>query len=241
MNMPDHFVVSDQQIMNRAINYNSWIFNLVEPYLGKSVLEIGAGIGNFSIEILNHPNVQELTVVEIDPMCISKHKLNIKYQNNKDLKVRYIQGDFAQIDLPANKFNTIIALNVLEHMAQEKKALQNINKGLAQRGFTTILVPAFQCLKGSIDKRLGHYQRYNKYVAKSLMQKMGLYVVTMRYYNIIGFFGWLINFRILKRKQQSIKQVVFFDKYIFPVQMFIEKFTPWQPLGQSLFMVSKKL
>ena len=166
----------------------------------------------------------------------------LKYpNNNKDIKIRYIQGDFTQIDLPANKFDTIIALNVLEHMDREKKALQNINKGLAKGGFTTILVPAFKCLKGSIDERLGHHRRYNKDIAKRLMQKMGLYVVTMRYYNIIGFLGWLINFRVLKREQQLIRQVVFFDKYIFPIQMLVEKFTPWQPLGQSLFIVSKKL
>jgi len=240
MNMPDHFVLSDQQIMNQATNYNSWIFNLVEPYLGKSVLEVGAGIGNFSIEILNHPNVQELTIVEINSRCINEHKLNIKYQKKPDLKVRYIHGDFAHIDLPANKFNTIIAINVLEHIAQETKALQNLYKGLSPGGFATILVPAFQCLKGSIDKRLGHYRRYNKHVVKSIMQNVCLRVVTMRYYNTFGFFGWLINFRILKRTKQSIKQVIIFDKYIFPIQKFIEKFTPWLPFGQSLFIVSKK-
>lgn len=237
MNTSDHFVVSDQQIMSQANNYNSWLFGLSKPYLGKSVLEIGAGVGNFSIEILNHPNVQELTMVDIDSECINEHKSNIN--NITDFKVDYIQGDFAYTNLYSNKFNTIIAFNVLEHIEQEDKAFQNIYRGLCSGGFAIILVPAFQFLKGSIDKRLGHYRRYNKHIKKRL-QNAGLKVITMRYYNAIGFFGWFINFRILKRTQQSIKQVIIFDKYIFPIQKFIEKYTAWQPFGQSLYIVVKK-
>ena len=242
MTLSNHFVTSDQEIMSHAVHYNNWIFNLAETYLGQHVLEIGAGIGNISKKILAHPNVEKLTIVEIDPVCIEKHKINFNLSQNTNalLKIKYIQRDIANISLPANEFDTVICINVLEHVVEEDKALRNIYEGLCPGGFGVFLVPAFECLKGSIDKELGHYRRYNKNIIKNLLYNAGFKIINMRFYNVMGFLGWFLRFRILKARSQSKQQVIFFDKYIFPFQNIVEKFTPWQPIGQSLFFAVQK-
>jgi len=237
----DQFVADDQQIMAVAQRYNSWLSGLAAPYLGERVFEIGAGIGNLSQKLMSNPHVKHLTTIELELNCYDEFASNaVRMASTLGKDLQALQGDFVHSDLPTECYDTVVCFNVLEHIRDEVRAVQRSHKLLVPGGFLLLFVPAFNFVRGAIDDRLGHHRRYSKGSARELMQRAGFRVRIMRYYNLIGFLGWLLNFRLLRRRSQSYKQVILFDRYVFPLQSLLERYTPWQPFGQSLYVVAQK-
>lgn len=237
----DDFTKRDLEIMSDAVNYRRWMLTaLVCPNLGARVLEIGSGIGNYSTGILSDPKVQSLTCVELDPLCIAQCRSNLERLMTPK-RVDYIHGDFLAVDLPSESFDTVVCLNVLEHLEDDVKAVTKAQKALVPGGRMILFVPAFQAIAGGIDVRLGHYRRYTKRTASTLLLSAGFAIESMRYWNLAGFFGWFVRFRVMNKDHQSPGVVGFFDRVVFPCQTWLESRTPWQPLGQSLFVLARKL
>lgn len=236
----DDFIRADQEIMSRASNYSNWILNrLVRPNLGQSVLEVGCGIGNYSAGILSDKKVRRITGIDLDPACaaLCRDKL-LALQGDKVATV--VHANYLEIDLPAESFDTVVCLNVLEHLEDERIAVEKAYASLVPGGKFIVFVPAFPILAGTIDRRLGHYHRYTKETATELFSKAGFSIARMRYYNFTGFFGWFIRFRVLQKDHQDPSVVGAFDKYVFPVQSLVEERLPWLPIGQSLFVIARK-
>ena len=105
--------------------------------------------------------------------------------------------------------DTVVCINVLEHVSDDAAALSNILKALEKGGMFILLAPAFQFLYGSIDRLVGHHRRYDK---KSLQKKLinaGFNIKEIFYMNSVALFGWFLNNRILKLKEESLSQVLF--------------------------------
>jgi SAM-dependent methyltransferase len=235
----DLFTREDQQVMAVAANYNAWLFNLLVPYLGQRVFEIGSGVGNLSRKILSHPAVDHLSTIEVDQACFQAFEAAVlKSGMHKDVLPMF--GDFLEADLPREQYDTVVCLNVLEHLQDDRRAIQRAFDLLVPGGRLVAYVPAFNFLMGTIDHHLGHFRRYARPRARSLLRQVGFELGVMRYYNCVGFFSWFVNFRVLKRETQSLVQVRFFDRFVFPLLSRIEFFTAWQPIGQSLFFVGLK-
>lgn len=234
--LEEEFFAEDLKLMSAATNYLSWQVNIISPYLGGNQLEIGAGIGNFSVEMakrcVNH------VAIEPDDFCFSNLSEKIEgIDNIKALKIMSEQlSECVNIDL---NFNTIIALNVLEHIEDDTQAVKSWSELLANDGKVVLLVPAGERLYGDIDKRLHHYRRYSKQSVKKLAADAGLEIVKLRYMNFIGLMGWWWNARVTKRTSQDEKQIFIFDKLIVPWLSILEKIIP-PPVGQSLFVVLQK-
>ena len=90
-----------------------------------------------------------------------------------------------------------------------------------------------------LDRRLEHHRRYTTGSLRQLLEGAGFTVTALRYYNLVGFLGWLWRFRILGRTEQSPALVRFFDRVILPVQLRVERALPL-PVGQSVYAVAKK-
>ena len=236
----DDFTKRDLEVMSSAENYRRWILNtLIQPHLGARVLEVGSGIGNYSQGILSHPKVQSLTCVELDQLCLDECRLKLKVHGDRK-DVTFIQGDYLSVDLPASEFDTVVCVNVLEHLRDDQEAATRSYASLAPGGRFVIYVPAFEGIAGAIDARLGHFRRYTKGGASTLLRSVGFEISTMRYWNAAGFLGWFVRFRVLGRRDQNPRVIVLFDRIVFPVQAWVETRIPWQPFGQSLFIVAKK-
>jgi len=227
--------ISDLEIMNGAQNYRAWIYNHIKPFLGNRILEIGAGIGNIT-EFLGD---KELVVgIDVNPDCVSYLKTKFISRNN----FNFFQYDIGKPDvlkLVKYNFDTVICINVLEHVEQDLDALNNIYKLLQKNGMAVIYVPAFNFLFGTVDKSLKHYRRYNKKHLAKLITQAELSNLNTFYVNFIGVFGWFLNNKILRRKEESKKQILFFDKNILPWVSKIEKGISL-PFGLSLISICKK-
>jgi SAM-dependent methyltransferase len=229
------YTVEDQERMTRAGNYFAWQSRLVRGELGRRVVEVGCGLGNFTGTLLDRDLV---IAVDIEPRCIER--LQQRYRGYTNL--RCFVGDVAGPEfrsLARFQPDSCVCLNVLEHTEDDAAALKAMAAVLSPGGVIVLLLPAFQSLYGPIDLNLGHYRRYSRAGIRRLAGRAGLRIAKLRYSNCLGFFGWWINARVLRRQAQSERQIHVFDRYLVPVIAALEGAVP-PPFGQSLFAVLEK-
>jgi SAM-dependent methyltransferase len=221
--------------MSKAKNYFAWQSRLVIRELGRRVVEVGCGLGNFTAMLLDRDAVIAVDVAE---ECIKRLKERYPSQANLHAFACDVD-DPAFLDLARLRPDSCICLNVLEHLEDDQKALQRMGSLLTPGGVIVVIIPAFAGLYGPIDQKLGHYRRYSRAAITALAERSGLRVKKTHYMNSIGLFGWWVNAHILKREAQSETQIGFFDRFIVPPMSFLEGLkTP--PFGQSLFGVLER-
>lgn len=238
MRSDDNFeITEDQAIMRLAPNYNGVLYSFIAPFLQGAILEVGSGIGNFTEKIIENDDVTSVTCFEIDPSCCEWFKERIRFNRNKS-KVTLYEYNFNQSDL-TEKFDFAFSFNVLEHIEDDRTAVNKMVEYLKPEGCLFLYLPAMQWLYGSIDKELGHYRRYNKAMIRELFSGLPAQIVNMEYCNMIGALGWFYTNRILKRKSQSRDLVSFFDIYIFPPAHAAERYLP-KFLGANLYALIRR-
>jgi 2-polyprenyl-3-methyl-5-hydroxy-6-metoxy-1,4-benzoquinol methylase len=228
------YTLADQARMTRAKNYFAWQARLVLPELGRRVLEIGCGIGNFTERLLNRDYVIAL---DEEPACIEK--LTTRFRHSKNLCAMARDASDSLADLKTLRPDSCVCLNVLEHIENDANTLANMASVLPQDGAIVLIVPAFPALAGPIDRNLGHYRRYTKTSLPTVAKSAGLTITKARYMNVPGFFVWWLNAHVQRREAQSSAQIEIFDKLIVPVTSRLESLIP-PPFGQSLFAVLRK-
>ena len=142
--------------LNRAPRFTKWMADTIRPYLGERVLEIGAGIGNLTANLV--PRTM-YWASDINPHYLDRLK-KLK-QTRPYLEVQYTDASAGET-YPEEQFDTVICLNVVEHLEDDLKALRNIRAALEKNGRAIILVPNGPGLYGSLDRVLGHYRRYTR-------------------------------------------------------------------------------
>jgi SAM-dependent methyltransferase len=199
--------------MQAAPRYNRWQYSRVAPYLGRRICEVGAGIGNMSNLILGGAP-ERLVLADTDSYY--REALRRRFDGSPGVVVEELTlpdksaGDrFQRYEL-----DTIVALNVIEHIAEDVEALRCIRSMLGPGGRAIILVPALSGLFGSLDRELGHQRRYTRKSLSGLMRDAGFRVERVFYFNLAGTLGWWINARLGKAPRIPLKQVRYFDKVV---------------------------
>jgi SAM-dependent methyltransferase len=228
------YTLADQQRMTRAKNYFAWQARLALPHLGRRVLEIGCGIGNFTQLLLDR---EAVIAIDSEPACIQILHGRFPNQPNLCAGVRDIGDGLA--NLQTMRPDSCVCLNVLEHVRNDEQALLDIASVLPPGGAIVLLVPAFEQLIGPIDRNLGHYRRYTRASLQTLANRTGLTVRRAFYINLPGFFGWWLNSHVFRREAQSAAQIEIFDRLLVPLVSRTEALIP-PPFGQSLFAVLGK-
>jgi SAM-dependent methyltransferase len=229
------YTVRDQQRMSRAVNYFAWQARLAIAPLGRRIVEVGCGIGNFTRLLAG----RDLVIgIDIEPACIAEHQARFASQPHIQSRVLdAMHPDF--LALQNAHPDSVVCLNVLEHIEDDLGTLRAFASILPPGGRAVLIVPAFMALYGPIDRHLGHYRRYTLSSFRETAEKAGFTPLTLRYMNTIGFFGWWVNAKILKRQEQSEGQIDLFDKYLVPLMDKLESLIP-PPFGQSVFAVLEK-
>jgi SAM-dependent methyltransferase len=219
--------------MQAAPRYNRWQHSRVAPFLGRRICEVGSGIGNMSTLILD--GAPELLVLtDTDPSY--SEALRHQFGGHQDVVVE-------ELTLPdksaANRFqryalDTIVALNVIEHIAEDLEALKSMAAMLRPGGRAVVLVPAFQRLFGSLDHELGHIRRYTRRSLSQRMSEAGFQVERAFYFNLVGTLGWWVNARLRKVPRIPIDQLRYFDTLV-PI-LRLEDRVPL-PFGQSVIAI----
>lgn len=229
--------VIDEQLeslndLSQAFNYNQWVFDLIKPYLGRRILDIGCGTGNF-IHYLKGRNVLGLDVNPIY-LKIARHKFR------DDPKVRFVRSNLNNGFEKFRKFgpDTVICVNVLEHVKDDEKLIRECAALLPPQGQLILFTPALPWIFGEMDRTYGHFRRYTKTELMKKLKRNGVVLDHCQYLNISGIFGWWLNGIVLKRKRIPKTQMLFYDK-LFNYVIALEKVFP-KVVGLSLFAVGHK-
>lgn len=173
---------------NKLDRYSKWIYHMYEKYIGKEVLDIGGGVGtaiSFYIDKAERVVATELFENQVNIM----NKRFENYQYFKAIQADIMKDDFSAYD----KFDTIILINVLEHIEDDRKALANMKKLLKDSGTIIICVPAMPGLYCYMDKNVGHYRRYTKGELRVKAKRAELQVIEDKYMNFMGILPYWIK------------------------------------------------
>jgi SAM-dependent methyltransferase len=242
--IPDSFQQDDPagletlETFAKAERFNKWLYDAVAGYCKGEILEIGSGIGNISKLLLERGEPVTLSDVRTNYCEILKRRFKNNIRLRGVFQVDLSLNDFSDRYQPLlASFDTIIALNVIEHIKDDKLAIQNCKRLLKKDGRLVILVPAFQSLYNSLDKELGHFKRYTRKSLSELLIKEEMEMVVKRYFNSPGIPGWWISGSVFKSKIISDRQLNIYDKLV-PLFRIIDKAT-LHIAGLSVIAVAK--
>lgn len=217
--------------MSQAVWFNQWTVKKFEKYLNGDILEVGCGIGNFTNSLKKYGNVWAIDI----------NKTYVRQTSDLIRKKGTIEeGDIEKTIhfFGGKKFDSIVCLNVLEHIKDDKKALKNMFDLLKDDGYLILLVPAFDFLFGEIDKSIGHFRRYDKNELQKKVKSLGFEVIKSRIINFLGAIGWWVSSRILSNNKIDESKIKLFN-FIAPLVLRLEDlFEP--PVGTSILIVMKK-
>ncbi len=220
--------------LERAHRFNSWMAAAITPWVGSRVLEIGAGIGNITRRLIPRDHYVASDLNENYLHFLSNYSGGKPY-----LEVARVDldnaTDFASLQ---GTVDTVVCLNVLEHVADPLASLRNMHSALAPGGRLVLYVPQGQWLYSSLDEALEHRCRYDQDMLRREFEATGFEVEELRSFNKAGVPGWFWNGKIRRSRDFGRLQLKIFDAMV-PLLRRVDRFFPWSGLG--LIAVGRKI
>jgi SAM-dependent methyltransferase len=229
------YVGSELELFSQAYNWKNYYGSLIQKYLQGKVLEVGAGIGA-TTEFLCQGHQEQWLCLEPDPILAEKIELKISVGRvTPCCKLRV--GTSADLS-PNDVFDTIIYMDVLEHIKDDRSEVKTVTQHLRIGGYLVVLAPAHQWLFTPFDRAIGHYRRYNKKSLASIIPA-NLECLKLIYLDSIGLIASLGNRFVLKSKTPTRQQIQFWDRVMIPLSKCIDPL--WQySLGKSVLGIWQK-
>jgi SAM-dependent methyltransferase len=205
----------------------------LRPFVGHKVMEIGAGIGNMTIQL--QPRERYLATDRDDLYLDVLKNMAIRRTN---LEAARVDAAVAEHFEPfKEQIDTIVCLNVLEHIPQNMEALKNFYNVLEPGGRVIILVPQGQWLYSPLDKELEHVKRYSRKQLEKELTDAGFKIEETFSFNRMGVVGWFLNGVILRRKRMAKYQLKMYNSLVWFFKI-IDPILPWH--GLSVVSVARK-
>ncbi len=222
--------------MSLAPRYHAWQVNVLRRWIGRRVIEIGAGVGNISAE-LRRLDPDLLVVTDVDPA----YRASLRQRFGDDPSVRVEALGLPDPDVGSrfgpHRLDTAIALNVVEHIEDDYGTVRGMADAIEPGGRVIILVPALQAIYGAMDEALGHFRRYDKARLRSLLESADLDVEELAWFNRAGVPGWWWHGKVRRRATIPPGGARAFDSLVPILQH--EWLLPL-PFGQSVIGVGRK-
>ena len=212
--------------------YRTYQFDLVAPYVGRSLLEVGSGLGQFSARFSGR--LRHLIVSDNDPYCISQ--LTERYRGRDDVEV-------LELALPGKvkarvQVDTAVMMNVLEHIPDDAQALRDLAACIEPGGRIVIWVPGYMQLYGEFDRIVGHVRRYTPKTLRRVVESAGLMVEVCKPVNFIGGIAWWLAIRRFGVRRVNPVLTSLYDMTVIPVTRTLERIIR-PPFGQTVFCVAR--
>jgi SAM-dependent methyltransferase len=217
--------------MAAAPRYNRWMFDRLRPWVGRRVLEIGAGIGNMSVFFAERERV---VLTDTEPYYLGR--LRERFADRPQVSVAELRLPAVSPGLAAERLDTVICLNVLEHIEDDRASLRAMHYLLQPGGRLVLLVPSLRALYGTLDEALGHFRRYVPAELSEKLRAAGFRLRHLEYFNLAGVPGWWVAGRLLRRRLIPTGALRWYEAL---VPLFrLERFLPWR-IGQSLIAIGE--
>jgi glycosyltransferase involved in cell wall biosynthesis len=211
--------------LNRAPRFTRWMADVIRPYIGDRVLEVGAGTGNMSVHLMPRSvywatDVNSHYLDYLVTLRATRPYMRVAYTDAMD------GGTFPK----GQSFDTVVCLNVVEHVQDDLGALRNVWNALNDGGRAIILVPCGPKLYGTLDEVLGHFRRYTHEQLVSVAEQAGFRVEHVLNFNRPGVPAWWLNGRFLHRKTFGLGQIRILN-ILTPVFRVVDSWLPLPPLS----------
>jgi phospholipid N-methyltransferase len=219
-------------------------YELFRNFLGKKVLEVGAGWGRLTEIVQKKHQPTEFLAIEPSPDFFAKLQRRVTSTPNVTLQNCEV-GDL----LPtfSGHFDSVFSVHVMEHVENDRKFVEDSIALLNANGRLIVLVPALQMLYSNLDRNIGHFRRYDKKMIKKLLSGLDVKIEKLFYSNFFGVFASLCFLKFGKLEYQSEQKrgkFVFlfkiYNRFFIPTVSFLERFIP-VPVGLNLTVVARKL
>ncbi len=240
MNNKVEYVGKDLEAMDFAENYHRWILGIIKPFLGEHLVEVGAGTGTFS-ELLLETKPKTLSLVE--PSIMIQTLRNNLSGKDTITKIKIFHDIFTNVatNLRSEQSpDSIIYINVLEHIEDDRAELKAVRESLRKKGRVFIFVPALPELFSHFDQRIGHFRRYRKTEIEEKCRTAQMRVVNSRYFDVMGIIPWFVKYRLMKSTTMESGAVQLYDRFIVPLAKQFENFLP-PPIGKNLLVIAEKI
>lgn len=229
------------EAMSGASNYHRWILGIFAPYLGRHLVEVGAGLGSFSELILEKHACETLSLVEPSGEMYQELAARARSMPASPRVATYHANfpEAASLINASHSLDSVIYVNVLEHIADDEVELDAIHDALSDRGRVFLFVPALAWLYGAFDERVGHVRRYTKGELENKLQRAGFRPIVSRYFDLPGVAPWWIKYRLLKSATMEPGAVRFYDRYVVPVARRVESLIN-PPVGKNVIVIAEK-
>ena len=218
------------KFFDAAKNWRKYQFKIISKYIQRNVLEVGPGTGNNLKYYKNKAST--ITLLEINKKLA--RSLKKKFYKNKKIKI--LNSNIHSIK---KKFDTIMYMDVLEHIKTDKKEIKKAINILNPGGYLIIFVPAFQILYSNFDRDIGHVRRYRKFFFFNLAKKYKIKLIELKYFDSIGFIFAIINRLVGTNNQNNVGLgIKIWNNFIFLSKFF--DFILKNMFGKSLLCILKK-
>lgn len=227
------------ELFAEATHWKSYVARACAPFLRGHVLEVGAGLGASTRSLLcGTTRVREWTALEPDPeQCAVLARAAQELGTARGLPVRARRGLLADLaDEPS--FDAILYMDVLEHIADDRRELAGAARRLAAGGHIVVLAPAHEMLYSAFDEQVGHHRRYDKRSLRAL-EPAGLELVALQYLDSVGLLASLANRLLLRRALPTRRQIRLWDGLMIPASRVLDPLS-FGLLGKSILAVWKR-
>lgn len=217
--------------LGAAVRYRRYQFELIEPHLGDSVLEVGAGLGDFAAQLTGRTR---LVVADTDPICLRSLRNRLGSRPEVEVLALDLLGE-VKVDPPVD---SAVAINLLEHLEEDVRALEAMASTVVAGGNVVLLVPGYPSLYGEFDRAVGHIRRYTPKALRQAVEAAGLQVTMLKPVNLLGGLAWWTAVRMGGRARPTPTLVKLYDRIVVPLVRASERrFEP--PFGQSVICVAR--
>ncbi|HEU4383745.1 MAG TPA: glycosyltransferase [Anaeromyxobacteraceae bacterium] len=219
----------------RAQRFNRWMADIIRPYCGTRLLEIGSGTGNLTRELVPR---DRYVASDVNPLYL--HTLENLTADRPYLTAQYTDvTELASYPRLEGGFDTVVCLNVIEHVDDDRASLENIRDVLSEDGRAVVLVPCGPWNFGSLDEVLGHKRRYTAESLRRVAAEAGFAVKAIVPFNRVSSLPWFLNGRILKRRHFGLLQIKAVN-WLTPVFRLVDRLLPLPPLSLIAVLEPRK-
>jgi hypothetical protein len=229
-----YYCGQELDIFSNAVHWKKYFNSILLPDIGNTVAEVGAGIGATTAILCDG---QKKSWLCIEPDTILRKIIDEKIKKGLLPTCCKASQTFITNLEDEQKFSTILYIDVLEHIDDDKNELINASKHLVKGGTLIVLSPAYQFLYSEFDRAIGHYRRYNHCDLLALTPN-GCSVKRIHYLDSVGALTSLANRFLLKQAQPSLRQIQFWDKFLLPISIILDKVIKYR-FGRSVVIVWK--
>lgn len=226
---------SDLEALLTLKRYRRWIFELMTPWLGGVAAEVGAGIGSFSSMVSGKVDSLDL----IEPSRALQEQLRNSVAGVLRVRILDVSAEEWLQNSPMNHYDSVVMINVLEHIRDDAAILKNIFDVLKPDGRLIVLVPALQALFCDLDARFGHFRRYEREPLRHLFEDAGFRIANIRFFDVLGILPWLVINKWMGKTSFHPGLLTLYDLVgVTMTRTFETFFVP--PIGKNLFVVAIK-